>query len=324
MTEKADFSQFVHTPARAVTHAIREFERRQNSLYRLEWGIKNLDEYMIPMMEGDLVSLLGRPGHGKTSTMIYLARKASEACHKLAELGTGYDRIAVYATWETTVEEFIGLMAAQASGQTLEDIARGRADLQKIKDVAVMNISNRVYIIGKSLQKPSFEPITLRTVDYILRDLHEEGKSPLLIELDYLQRIPALERRTDKREAVEANVEMAKDLGLNHGCPVVMGVQAGRSVDDQKGVQMPTLTDAQWSSSIEQTTDKLIGFSRPAVYLELGSELEYRGAVIDVTDNLLCVKMIKQKWGKVGRSFMLHFCPETMTIGEMTYEEEGF
>jgi replicative DNA helicase len=321
----ADVSQFVHTPARAVTQAVREFKRRQNADHRLEWGVKSVDDYLVPMMEGDLISIIGRPGHGKTSTMIYLAKQASEACHRMAEQGTGYDRITVYATWETTIEEFVALMAAQASGQTLEDIARGRADLDRLQDAAVMNIGNRVYIIGKSSTKPSYVPITLTTVDYILRGLREEGKRPLLLECDYLQRIPADDKGKSKRESVEQNVELAKDIGLNHGCPVALGVQAGRSVDDQSGVQMPTLTDAQWSSAIEQTSDKLIGETRPAIYMEEGSDITYRDSTIEVTDNLMVLRVIKQRWGPVGRTFFLHFDPKQMIIGEMAFNEElGF
>lgn len=326
MTEKENIQRFLHSPARAVTHALSEFEERKNALYRLTWGVKTLDEYLIPMMKGDLVSLVARPGHGKTSAMIHLAKRGSKACHELAEQGTGFNYVVVYVTWETTVEEFIGLMAAQESGQSLEDIARGIADLQKIKDVAVGNISNRIYIIGKSSdhRHRSYTPITLATVDYILRDLHEQGKVPLMVLLDYLQKIPGSAMGMDKRELVEDNVSRCKDIALNHATPVIVGVQGKRNIDDQTSeVKIPTLSDAQWSSAIEQDTDKMMGLTRPILYMEEGSLIEdpVNSRTVEVTYNLMILKVVKQRWGKVGRTFAMHFDPEKIVLGDVTGEE---
>lgn len=321
-----NYRDFVHSPSRSVSHALQEFKRRQNANYRLTWGVKNIDEYLIPMMDGDLISLLARPGHAKTSTLIHLARRGSQACHELAEQGTGYDKIVVYATWETTIEEFIGLLTANESGQTLEDIARGRADLEKIRDVAVGNIGNRIYIIGKSSKKPSHTPITLDVVDYILRDLAEEGKHPLMVCADYLQKIPAA-RSMPKNERVEMNVGLLKDLGLNHGCPVGVAVQASREADDQNDLRLPTMSMAQWASAIEQDSDKIISQTRPIMYMQEGSEITQseNGSTVVVTENLMVYRVIKQRWGRVGKTFFAHLDPSTITISNITEEENiGF
>lgn len=327
MTDKAvDYRQFIHSPVRAVSTAVQEFERRKNSLYRLTWGVKSWDDYLIPMMDGDLISLLARPGHTKTSSLIHLAKQGTKACHALADQGTGFNKIVVYATWETTVEEFIGLLSAQESGQTLEDIARGRADIDRIRDVAIGNIGNRIYIIGKSLSKRSYTPITMGIVDYLLRDLQDEGKEPMVLLLDYLQAIPAMERGMSKRETVEHNAMYAKDLGLNHGCPVAMGVQASRDVDAQSGLKFPTMSDAQWSSIIEQVTDKLMGLTRPAAYMtDPEDNITHKGATIPVTSNLLGMKVIKQRWGPAGKTFLSYFNPATISLADLTSEEHvGF
>jgi replicative DNA helicase len=327
--EKIDVTQFLHSPARALSIAMTEFERRKNALHRLGWGVDNVDNYLIPMQDGDLVSLLGRPGHSKTTAMIHLAKQASNAIHALQDQGTGFNRIVVYATWETLVEEFIGLLSAQASGQTLEDIARGRADLEKIRDVAVANISNRIYVIGRSRLQPSYVPITLEIVDYILRDLREQGKEPMLVLLDYLQRIPSSypSLQAKKNMTVEDNVGRAKNLGLNHFCPTVMGVQASRDTDDGKGLKFPSMNMAQWSSSIEQDTDKLLAITRPILYMEEGTEIEASESLtIPVTPTLLCMKVLKQRWGKAGKIFYLFFDPATITLGtlELGIKSLGF
>ena len=304
---------------------MQEFKRRQNALHRLEWGVKSMDDYLIPMMDGELVSLLGRPGHTKTSTMIHLAKRGTKACHKLAEQGAGFNRCVLFATWETTVEEFIGLLSAQESGQTLEDIARGRADLEKIMDVAVANIGNRIYIVGKSSIKPVYQPITLQTIFYLLQYLREQGKRPILIALDYLQRIPGVNPGMRKMEAVEDNVHRAKDLGLTFGCPTIMGVQAARTVDEQDGIQMPSMSDAQWSSTIEQDSDKLIGLTRPGTYLDEDVTVQdYLGNSYNVTQNMLVMKVLKQRWGRAGGSFITYFDPARIQIGDFDHQDSGF
>ena len=323
--EIPELTAFLHTPARSVSLAMVEFKRRQDSLHRLDWGVPTMDKYLIPMMDGELVSLLARPGHTKTSTMIHLAKRGTAACHALADQGAGFDRCVVFATWETTVEEFIGLLSAQESGQTLEDIARGRADLEKIMDVAVANIGNRIYVIGKSSNKPVYQPITLQTIFHLLQYLREQGKRPILIALDYLQRIPASTPGMRKMEAVEDNVHRAKDLGLTFGCPTIMGVQAARTVDEQSGLQMPSMSDAQWSSAIEQDSDKLIGLTRPGTYLEDDVVLEdYLGNAYNVTDNMLAMRVLKQRWGRAGGSFLTYFNPALIKIGDFDHQDSGF
>lgn len=322
-----DPSIFIHTPARAVSRALQEFERRQNALYRLTWGVDRLDQYLIPMIDGDLVSLLARPGHSKTSTMIHLAKQASASIAQLQEQGQGFNRIVVYVTWETLVEEFIGLLTAQQSGQTLESIARGEADLKLIEKVAVGTISNRIYVIGRSRETPGYHRITLPTVDYILRYLKEQGKEPMLVLLDYVQRIPSPFGENvfvqSKTRIVEENVERAKDIGLDHFCPVVMGVQASRETDVQDGVKFPNMSMAQWSSSIEQTTDKLIALSRPILHLEEGTPVEVsQGVEIPVSPNMLALKVLKQRWGKAGKHFILHFDPSLIKLSDYALDEQ--
>lgn len=329
-TNAIDVSQFLFSPSRAVTVAMSEFERRKNALHRLNWGVQEMDDYLIPMQDGDLVTLLGRPGHSKTTTMIHLAKQASNAIHAMQEQGAGFDRIVVYATWETLTEEFIGLLSAQASGQTLESIARGRADLEMIRDVAIANISNRIYVVGRSRLQTTFTPISLEIVDYIIRDLREQGKVPMLILLDYLQRIPSSypsSRLVQKNMIVEDNVSRAKNLALAHFCPTVIGAQASRDTDDQSGLKFPSMSMAQWSSSIEQDSDKLIALTRPILYLEEGAEIEVsENLSIPVTPTLLCCKVLKQRWGKAGKTFFLYFDPASITLGELEleYQDQGF
>lgn len=316
--------EFAHSPARATTLALKAFKARQTAPFRLSWGVKTWDEYLIPMMAGDLTSLVARPGHAKTSILIHLSQLGSTACNALAAMGEN-NYMVVYATWETTVEEFVGLLTVRDSGQSLESIARGQADLIKVQDAAVAAIANNVWVFGRSERVKTRTPFSLLALDSALSYLQEiEGMRPVIILLDYLQRIPALVRGQEMQKRVMENTEFAKDLGMIHGCPTVMGVQAKRDVDLKSGLKMPALDSAQWASTIEQTSDKVLGLSRPCLYMDDESTITQSktGQVIPVTPTLLAMRVLKHRWGRAGRTFYAHFDPEKITLGDLALDEE--
>jgi len=322
----ADFSSdMVFPPARAGAVAMQEFRRMANAPYHLDWGIRDFDEYVIPMQPGDVVSLLARPGHTKTSTLIHLAKRASVLASTISD-----NAIAVVATWETTVEEFVGLLTAGQSGQSLEQIARGQADLQKVEEAIVQAIVNRVYIFGRSRKGTvATTSFTLQIVDDLLRGLIAEGKNIILLGLDYLQRIPGLQVGMNPRDRVTVNMDISKDIALQRGCPVVIPVQAKRDVDDLTGLKMPRLNDPQWSSDVEQASDKVIALTRPCLYMAEGSMIvtdQSIGAGHKVTDSLLVAQVLKQRWGKAGEKFFMRFDVKSVSLTEaaLFVEEVSF
>ena len=315
---------FIHPPARAAGAALRSYRRIAAAPVRLEWGAKSLDEYIIPMSAGDMVSIMGRPGHGKTSLMLHLARRASRVCDELARLGKGKDREVIFVTWETTIEEFMALLTVEESGQSLESIGRGTADLERIEAACIKSLANRVTIIGRSEDTPPGMRLDLPLVARLISHIRKSGRDPIAIFFDYLQRIPSPAPRMDMMARVMENTELVKDIGLGFHCPTIVGVQASRRVDDQTGLQFAGLNDAQWASTIEQTTDKLIALTRPILYLKEGHILELRGQEHPVTQNLMGLRVLKQRWARAGKTFLVHFDPSTILLSDLaTGEPDG-
>ncbi len=300
-----DTTDFVYRPARAVRVALAEFERRAAQV-GVNWGVRPMDEYLIPMVPGDLVTVLARPGMGKTSLLLHLSRHIAS---RLTQNET-----AVYATWETLVEEYVGAAASASSGFTLEDIGRGTADLPAVRKAAIDLIDMGVTVLGRSMESPPGRNMTLNDVDVILHELAESGQRPVAVLLDYLQRIPnrpGLERG----DSVTENLEQAKDLALSHRVPVVLAAQARREVDDQSGLRLPGLRDGQWTSNIEQTSDKVLAVTKPAAYMVAGSTIKQGGFKYTVDDSLLCIKPLKQRWGPANTVvWVLGFDPRTYSI----------
>ena len=293
--------KYVHLPPRAISVSVEEYKRRMNRPQHLTWGIAEIDQRVVPYAPGDMITFLGRPGMGKTSIMIYQISRFADIVNKV-DMGVE-NPIFMYATWETMVEEFMAVFSASKSGYNLEDIGRGRADLGKIKHAMVNMMGASVAIFGRSMEDARARLPVPTLADY--RDaifmLQDQGFTVIGSFLDYLQRIPAersFDRRNDDRSSrVSENIEEIKDIGMTTGVWNVVGVQAKREVDDYGGLKFPSMQDGQWSSNIEQASDKSFSVTMPAKYLDIGTEVKLRGFIYEVTDQTLGLKLLKQRFG---------------------------
>ena len=109
------------------------------------------------------------------------------------------------------------------------------------------------------------------------------------------------------------------------GCPVVLAAQAGRQVDGYQW-PIPTLADCQWGSSIEQAADLVLALWRP--YNTFGPDAEPipAGVIGDdpypVTDKLLVMRMLKQRFLSGHKTWPLYLDPETLELGYLTAQKE--
>lgn len=309
-TEKNPFDEptasrigrYIHLPPRATAVSVAEYERRMGRPQHLTWGIPEVDNRVVPYAPGDMITILGRPGMGKTSVMIHQISRFADIVNRV---DMGIERpIFMYATWETMVEEFMAVFSASKSGYNLEDIGRGRADINKIKHAMVSMMGSSVAIFGRSMEDArSRLPVpTLSDYRDAIYMLQDEGYTVVGSFLDYLQRIPSEKGsgkgwQEDRSGRVSENVEEIKDIGMTTGVWNVVGVQAKREVDDYGGLKFPSMQDGQWTSSIEQATDKSFSVTMPAKYLDLGTEVKLKGLIYEVGDQTLGLKMLKQRFG---------------------------
>lgn len=320
--------QFLFLPSRAGRAALEEFQRRAEGDYRFGWGVDEIDDYIIPMGPGDLSCAVARPGMGKTTAMIHLARQANET---LQRLHPDEQSFVVYITWETLVEEFVAIKNAYISGVTLEDIGRGQADLKRLTDSIAASIGERIAVVGMSMAGDAQQVVsrrmpTLADIDEILVDMTMDGRRAALLLFDYLQRIPGQPGK-DRSLVVSENLELIKDISLRHRVPSVVAVQAKRDVDEYSGLRIPSLSDAQWASSIEQTADKILGLTRPSLYMDDGSTIKVNAdgneVCYPIGERSFCMRVIKQRWGKAGRLFVLDLEPSRGVLSEATPAVDG-
>jgi replicative DNA helicase len=275
--------------------------------------ISSLDEYFRPMWPGNLVSVIGRPSNYKSGVMQWIARNAAQRL-KFENIE---DRVVVYCTWEQSVEEYMLLELGSSSGNDAEALAEGvvadEAGLQR----AMINLATRpLWIIGHSIERRRRRPsLTMSNIEQALRWVDGEwGIQPELIVLDYLQRITPERGDRDFRVQNSRNVDRAKDLALAMGCPVMLGVQAKRDVEERRN-KLPGMADGAETSNVEHSSDAILSVHMPKMSELQGFDLaNVYGIPLNVHDNLLLLQVVKRKFGKAGAVFPLFVKPEVNSI----------
>lgn len=323
---KDDIRKLVHTPPEVARDFVAWAERRKSEP-GIPWGVPKLDRHFLPMYPGDLITILGRPGHGKSSLLAYLARAHSE---RLRQEGNS-DKCVVYCTWESTVEELANFLLANTE-YSVTDVARGAVPIDVVQRQSNKLVSNRIFIIGRGIGR--IDTVGLRMtpeiVWRIIETMHEDfGVRPALMLFDYLQLIPSESHRDRKEQIAEAPIRI-KELAQTVGAPAVCAVQASRTVDSYK-VKVPRVSDAQWSSSIEQTSDKMLGLWRPILTETAGEPLKGEdgqnaktkgGGDIIVEETLLVIKKLKERYNSGSAWLNMHFAPQWLRLTEMELEQK--
>lgn len=314
-----DVRLLVHNPAELATEYVGWAERIRRDP-GVPWGVKGIDERVIPLRPGELAGIVARPGNGKTSLMAYLARR--EAARIMQE-GKEDREAVVYCTWESSAEEIENFFIADDKINAT-DVAWGRGDLDYIKRKMVKRARLPIWTIGHGISRAG-KPVPRMTVSAVLGALEsmeaDYNVKPTLMLFDYLQIIP-LERGGGDRVAqvTEAPVRI-KELCQRIGAAGVAGVQAGREVDNRQE-KIPEMADCQWGSSIEQTMDKLFSLWRPVRNFPPGFAMDTKQwGIVQVTDHLMMMRMLKQR-GDAGRhTWCLYFEPHTLKLEELYMEE---
>jgi replicative DNA helicase len=320
MADNNEIEHLIHTPAELATGLVSWAENIADTP-GVGWGISRVDQQVIPMRPGNLVSIISRPGHGKTSLMARLARVEAE---RIRDHGTE-DQIVIYITWEQAAEELEALF--QTSDLiTASDIAWGRVDVDVLRKQVADRARLPIWVIGYGVQGSTGKRMDLQTVLEGIECIKSKWNlSPTLLLFDYLQIIPVGHFSDRVQQVSEAPVQV-KELALRIGAPAVCGVQARREVDDRDD-KMPTMRDGQWAASIEQTSDKIFGVMRPVLYWSEGTSIKLRGdryTKIEVHERMMVLRMLKQRFAKGRYTWLLYFNPELLHLDslelEMTYK----
>lgn len=316
-----NIGKIVHSP-NEVAYLTRRAIEGIHDQTGIQLGIPAIDAYLTPGRPGDLITIMGRPGHLKTGLMKFWARcLASEIVKEKAD----DKECIVFVTWEMATEELGIFDFANIADLPADDISRGKVpiDDMRLTKAAAELMKTPIYVIGHDLKHRRQNarlamPDIIEALEYIedTWDLR-----PRAVFLDYLQRMAPPPGVRERRHQVEENVHLSKDAAFLMGCPVIMGVQASRDVDGRK-FKLPQQGDGLESSAIEHAADKMLSLWRPAKTESLGSEIKGWSG-LTVTENLLFIGVQKNRFGPAGKAFPCFAEPAKNDFHAMMVHPDG-
>lgn len=266
-----------------------------------------MTDRVYPLFPGEVMSVIARPGHAKTSVMMFWARKRATW---LREAGHS-KRAVIYATWEQSIEELHSFYVAAEQKLSITKMAKGEfteEDWRKIKNGTANRINEPLWFVGHSMVRRSGRrPITVENIWQAVEEVQARGDGfeVDMLYVDYLQRIAPSGNYDNPVMAYSKIMDDLKNLALGLGVPITVGVQARREVDDLK-LPIPEMNHAQWTSNIEQSSDRIISLVRPRRYRREG---EMFGSRKVEGHNQLLVSVLKQKLGEANFAEWLSFNP---------------
>ena len=189
-------------------------------------------------------------------------------------------------------------------------MALGKINDTQWDDILAANarrISDPLWFIGYSPSRRLKRPID---IDWLGRAMEsivtQNGLVIDMVVLDYLQKLPY---RGDKTEGISLNLDEYKRLLTQNGTFGCIGVQAKREVDNQDD-KTPYLDDGQWTSNIEQSSDKVLSIVRPSAYCAQGAMFKSGNDDVLVRGySQMMLMLLKQKLGMPNKRYWLDFDP---------------
>jgi len=256
-----------------VYNHLDEMSKHPGSLPGLPTGFSELDRFIGGLNKSDLILMASRPGMGKTSIALNIARSAIRDS----------DKTVVIFQLEMSSQQ---LAMRMLSGEALVDNKKLRMgnlsdeDWERVAGAATQLTQNHILIDDDSGI----------TVPEMMAKCRRVGDNLGLIVVDYLQLMHA-PRRIDNRVNEVAEISrslkiMAKELNV----PVLCLSQLSRGPESRTD-KRPMLSDLRESGSIEQDADIVLFIYRP----------DYYGDVPPEQQNMAELIIAKNRHGEVGK-----------------------
>ena len=245
------------TPLSEVVRAtIDDLERRQQARQAGECigiptGLQRLDALTGGWRGGQLVVLAGRPGMGKSATMLHFARAAAASgvpvCMFSLEMPAG---------------QLAGRMLVGSSGINSVSFRTGDVgtdDWRKLEQAGAKLSTMAVYLNDRA-------NININTIRSQCKAMARRGKCGMVI-IDYLQLLDTSTRNasTTREREIAAASRSAKLLAKELNIPVILLSQLSRKIEERAD-KTPLLSDLRESGAIEQDADLVAFIDRPAMY----------------------------------------------------------
>ena len=264
----------------------------------LKSGLPDLDDVTLGLKKGELMLIAARPGQGKTSLALNIARYVGEHSGKT---------VAIFSL-EMSREELVQRMLSSEAMVDGKKLAKGILSPQEWdRVVAAAGLLNKT-----DIRVDDNSTLTVADMNAQCRRLGDLG----LVVIDYLQLMQSSgsgksysdESRT---QAVSDMSRMLKIMAKELNVPVVCLSQLNRGTEGRKD-KRPMLSDLRESGSIEQDADIVVALYRDGYY---NKDVE--------NPNLAEAIVLKNRHGET-RTVNLMWMPEYTTfVSAETRHDEG-
>lgn len=331
-----DFSKLVFTPveaSNATEKYIKEIKANDGDgmpLYipKMEYNPATQKGF-LPVKRGELITVLGRPGNGKTGFMFRWARMRANDLHRQALDGneTAAKSVVLYFTLEQLVEELRLFHVAAEQGISATDMANGRLAEEQWEFVtnSLRNLyTTPLWLAGKSLERRKTKiKLTEEALFGVMASIEKWQGDNIEMQLDSVYVDYAQRFRSDGQEWTQFYGNLINGLKEGAGdfaTRMIVGVQAKREVD-KYDPPIPGMDDGQWTSGIEQQSDGMISVVRPSHYKSKGETFD---DVVVRGHTQMVVTVLKRKLGPENFNDWVEFAPEYNRLDEAELKNYDF
>ena len=332
MTAEFDPKTAVYTPPEVSQYALDAIRDVKSKATRgIAMPIAEIRDYFAPVLPGQVTVIQAQTNQYKSGFIHFWEKYAAQ---QLMESERDNEAI-IHVSVEECAEEQGFLMLARMTGEESGKLARGEVkDWSRLEQAAAMIGTIPIYRIGDSIARAEDIPNLYLTNMY--RSIHSlvSGEvtgtpiNPALISFDYLQAFPIdpevskAEMKDQRNLQVRQDFYRLRQLSGYFKCPVIVAVQAKQELEqkEKNGPRMPGMYDAQDTSSIAQRADRIISLWMPKVTHGVGAFVEVGGDRLKVEENMIFVKVNKQRGGLPGGQSWL--CRIDFSKNEIAPEEK--
>ncbi len=228
---------------------------KEQSLAGILTGFVKLDDMLGGLHGGDFIIVAARPGMGKTSFLLDIAKYVAKKMLK---------RVAVFSL-EMTGQQLAIRAFAPRVGISVTDVRRGlvsELQMEFIMEACIEMESWGIYVDDT----PGLNILEFRAA---LRKMIMELGIDFAV-VDYLQLMEGPESNkkfgSNREQEISAISRGIKKTAKEHNIPVMALSQLSRQVEQRGGQKRPNLADLRESGSLEQDADQVIFIHRPEYY----------------------------------------------------------
>ncbi len=221
-------------------------------------GFSGLDKVIGGLNKSDLVVVGARPGMGKTSFILNVARNVA----------TDTGRKVAFFSLEMSRDQLAQRLLSLDTGIDISRLRYGGLNADewdRITTATASLYSAKIYVDETSA-------ITVQQIKSKLR-----RNKPDVVFIDYLQLLQPVGKTENRAQQVSEMTRALKIMAKELSIPVIICSQLSRAGAGRGSSHVPQLSDLRESGAIEQDADIVLMLHRPGYYSETGEDSETEG-----------------------------------------------